>query len=299
MLNVEATPAPAHPHEVLPRLLGDFATREFFEQCYGREPVLCPQSARFARELASVETCRRLITRADVDVMLVRDGRPAHVTRPSLQKAEELFSDGFTWVLRDVDHGDDDLAQFGRCLASELHGSLHLQVYRTPGGHHGFGWHFDPEEVFFIQTVGNKRMRLRRNTQHPHPIAEQMPTFLSPRDEAGPIVEHLLGPGDCLYIPAGYWHAASADEPTVSISAGVRAPSPIDALQLLLRELANDERWRARLPPVGRASPLAEERRLAEWSVALRKLGDHAHRLLADPDFAVRLFAHTGWWRRH
>lgn len=283
---------------MLQRLLGDVSCATFFERHFARAPMLARGAGAWALELAGVETCERLVTEPKVDVMFAREGVPYRGPRPSLDEARRLFADGHTWVLRDVDRGDAALAELGRALASDVHGTLHLQLYRTPAAKFGFGWHFDPEEVFYLQTVGRKRLRLRENTQHPSPLQNAMPTRLTPDAERGAVAEHVLEAGDVLYIPSGWWHAADALEETVSISAGVLAPSRLDALELILAELAADPKWRARLPAMGRASPLAEDERRAAWRSELDALAAEVQRRLGAAELPTRLFAATGWWKQ-
>src|SRR5687767_10097082 len=186
---------------VLEKLLGTTSCAEFFDRHFAAEPLLAKGAARWAVELATRAVCERLIAEPRVDVMLARMGARYTGLRPDATEAARLFAEGFTWVLRDVDRADPALADFGRSLASDVHGSLHLQLYRTPPSTTGFGWHFDPEEVFYVQTHGRKRLRLRENTQHPWPLPDAFSTQLKAEAEATPILEHLLEPGDALYIP--------------------------------------------------------------------------------------------------
>jgi 50S ribosomal protein L16 3-hydroxylase len=282
---------------VLRRLCGDeVGCATFFARHYGRSPVLFRGAADFACELASAEVCERLLLMPEVDVLLAREGRP-RTNRPGLDDARALFAQGFTWVLRDVDRADEALAALGRGLASDLHGTLHLQLYRSPGHRFGFGWHFDPEEVFVFQTLGTKRFQLRENTQHPLPLAGQLPTRLEADAERTPIVEHTLGPGDALYIPSGWWHHAEATEESISISAGVLTPTFVDALQFIAAELARDPRWRQRLPPIGRATLISDGERQEVWSQSLGRLRAELEQRLGSTELPGRLFASTGWWR--
>jgi hypothetical protein len=283
---------------ILDKLLGATSSADFFTRHFASEPLLAPGAANWALDLATPSTCERLLTHPRVDVMFAREGVPHPGPRPDLEAANRLFAAGYTWVLRDVDRGDSALAEFGRSLASDVHGTLHLQLYRTPAARFGFGWHFDPEEVFYIQTVGKKRLRLRRNTQHPWPLQQAMPTHLTADAEPTEVVEYMLAPGDVLYIPSGCWHAADALEPTVSISAGVLAPSPLDALQLVLVELAKEPKWRRRLPAMGRASPSSEDERRTRWRVELDALDAEVHRRLESPELVTHLFASSGWWKQ-
>lgn len=286
---------------VLPRLCGGAeGCAAFFARDFGRAPVHFRGTAAFAVPTATAEICEALLQEPRVDFMLARAGRP-HGGRPGLEESRRLFSQGYTWVLRDVDHGDAGLAELGRALASDLHGTLHLQVYRSPAGAKGFGWHFDPEEVFVFQTHGHKRFLVRENAQHPLPLAEQMPAIagqLSADAERGPISEYLLSPGDCLYLPPGWWHVAQAEEESISISAGVLAPSFVDALAWVTAELARDPRWRRRLPPLGRATGLSDAERAESWSESLAELARELAERLAAPELPGRLYAATGWWRQ-
>jgi 50S ribosomal protein L16 3-hydroxylase len=281
---------------MLTQLLGDVPAQTFFTQHFGVEPLLMRGTAAWAAPLATAAVFERLLEDPRADVLLARDGKP-HERPASLERARALFADGYTWVVRSAERVDADLAEAGRKLASDVHGVLQIQLYRTPAARQGFGWHFDAEEVFYLQGAGRKRFRLRRNTQHPSPLLHAMPEQLSAEHETTPISEHVLEPGDCLYIPSGFWHVADALEETASISIGVLAPCPLDALGLVLRELAADPHWRARLPSIGGASPVPEAERAPLWSRNLEPLQAEVQRRLGAPDFALRLFAQTGWWQ--
>lgn len=281
---------------VLVRLCGGAeGCAAFFADHFGKRPLRFAGTAAFARPALTEAVCEALWSAPDVDAMLARDGRP-WAGRPTIAEARRLFAEGYTWVLRDVDRGDAGLAALGRQLASDVHGTLHLQAYRTPAGGRGFGWHCDPEEVFVVQTEGRKRFLLRENTLHPLPLARAMPTRLSAAHEDTPVQEHLLEPGDCLYIPAGWWHTAEASEPSISLSAGVLAPSLVEVLGKLCAELAREPRWRRRLPPIGRAAPISDGQRLEAWSQSLAELRVELDARLAARDLPAWLYAQTGWW---
>ncbi len=293
-----AAQAPSSLIDVLPRILGEISAAEFFSTYYGRTPLLRRAAAQWVNPIATEQLCERLVRSDQVDFLAVRDGKPFAGKRPQLGEAHELFSTGYTWVMRDAERGDPGLAEFGRALASEIHGSLHLHVYRTPRAHGGFGWHFDPEEVFFFQTAGRKVLRVQENTLHPKPLHDQMPTQLQPSSERTPIDEYILQPGDWLYVPSGFWHSAEALEDSISISVGILAPSYLDALAMVAQQLARDPRWRQRLFPIGRASPMSEAERHRAWSEQLKELGDEVVSRLTSGTSVAKLFAATGWWSR-
>ncbi len=256
--------APSSIIDVLPRILGEISTAEFFSTYYGRTLLLRRAAAQWVNPIATEQLCERLVRSDQVDFLAVRDGKPFAGKRPQL----------------------------------EIHGSLHLHVYRTPRAHGGFGWHFDPEEVFFFQTAGRKVLRVQENTLHPKPLHDQMPTQLQPSSERTPIDEYILQPGDWLYVPSGFWHSAEALEDSISISVGILAPSYLDALAMVAQQLARDPRWRQRLFPIGRASPMSEAERHRAWSEQLKELGDEVVSRLTSGTSVAKLFAATGWWSR-
>src|SRR5947209_3055839 len=134
---------------------------------------------------------------------------------------------------------------------------IDVHVYCTPAGQPGFGWHYDAEDVFVLQTAGRKEWSLRKNTVNPWPLAEALPADMRHEREIMPVLRCTLAAGDWLYIPAGYWHRTRAGEESVSLSVGVLSASALDVYDFLRRQLLSSLRWRQRLPPAGGASPPA------------------------------------------
>src|SRR5204862_57834 len=131
---------------------------------------------------------------------------------------------------------------------------IDVHVYCAPGASPGFGWHYDAEDVFILQTVGSKEWWLRKNTVNPWPLVEALPADMRYPREIMPVLRcHLLA-GDWLYIPAGYWHRTQAGEESISLSVGVLAATAVDVYDFLRREVLASLRWRKRLPVAGRAS---------------------------------------------
>lgn len=106
-----------------------------------------------------------------------------------------------------------------------LPGTVQIQIFVTPGDTHGFGWHYDAEDVFIAQTAGVKDYFFRANTVEPDapfPPAD----FTGVRAETSALQTATLVPGDFLYIPARWWHMAVAREASLSISVGVTPHHP-------------------------------------------------------------------------
>jgi ribosomal protein L16 Arg81 hydroxylase len=188
--------------------------------------------------------------------MVVRNGCLARGVRPrSGEQLQSLLSRGFSVVIRNAEKHDTGLLDLCNAFARELEASTAIQLYATPAGYHSFGWHYDAEEVFVLQTAGTKEYFLRGNTVYPHPVADAMPSDMGYERESGPFLASTLAPGDVLYIPAGMWHMARAIDPALSISVGVFATTGVDLIERIRKGLRRRSLWRQRLPLAG---PLRE-----------------------------------------
>jgi cupin superfamily protein len=107
----------------------------------------------------------------------------------------ELFRDGATIVLQGIHRYWEPVARFVRDLELELGHACQANAYVTPPGSHGLALHADPHDVFVLQAFGRKHWEVHA----------------APREGREPF-EAVLEPGDCLYMPAGTPHAASAQE---------------------------------------------------------------------------------------
>lgn len=123
-------------------------------------------------------------------------------------------------------------AQLGtlRALADEFEREFscaaHLQLFVTPGGSHGFGWHYDLDDVVILQTVGRKEYFFRSNTTGVPDEPTSKLDFERVRRETTPIGTCTLEAGDALYLPRGMWHVARAVHDALSISVGLQRQRP-------------------------------------------------------------------------
>jgi 50S ribosomal protein L16 3-hydroxylase len=279
---------------LLQRLLTDMPVARFLDAHYLRSPLVRRAAAASLQRLATWEKVERLVEATACDVLVVRDGAPWPGGRPSsAHEARELAAQGYTLALRQPDRHDAELAELGRALARELQGTINLHVYATPAGRGGFGWHFDPEEVFIFQVAGAKQYLYRENTLQPAPLEETMGQLPDPARERSPVHECQLEAGDWLYLPGGQWHLARAagDAPALSISVGLMPATPLHVLDFLRTQLVRDPAWRQRLPALGLASPLTDAQKLEAMRELCRQLGAQLERALAEPTFTLRFLA--------
>src|SRR4051812_46074598 len=143
-------------------LLGGRPLAWFMAEHWLRAPLAVPGAAAAQVGRASWDTVERLLGDGECDLLVARDGALRDGGRPGDGgAARALLADGWSLVLRRADRHDAGLADLAAALSEEFHGPINLQVYVTPPGRTSFGWHYDAEEVFIIQTGGAKDYYLR------------------------------------------------------------------------------------------------------------------------------------------
>jgi hypothetical protein len=128
-------------------------------------------------------------------------------------KLVRLFADGSTLVLQALHRVWPPILEFCQRLAAELGHPIQANAYVTPPQNQGFSAHYDVHDVFVLQTEGEKRWLI-------HPPVLESPLRDQPwadrkaqvekRAQEPPLIDAVLRPGDCLYLPRGYLHAATA-----------------------------------------------------------------------------------------
>jgi hypothetical protein len=99
----------------------------------------------------------------------------------------------------------------------------------------GFNVHWDAHEVFVLQLSGRKRWQVFAPTRT-DPLADDIETAEPPK--APPIWEGILGEGDVLYLPRGYWHVAyPLDEPSLHMTWSAQPSTGVEFLQWWIRTL--------------------------------------------------------------
>ena len=208
--------------KILDEWLGEQA-EHFLRHDFGRRPCSRPHTARAALGICgwrNVETM--LCSHADPDVLLVARGREVASAVPrSLDELGFLFARGVGIVVRHAERLHAALRQYCAALAQDVPGEQRVLIFATPRGVHGFGWHYDAEEVFIVQTAGRKDYYFRANTIDPEPRRGAQPDFSRIREETTPLMGCTLLAGDWLYLPRGYWHVAMPMEDSLSISIGI------------------------------------------------------------------------------
>ncbi len=293
-------------------LFGDVPVAKFVGEYLHRLPFALAGSARGACELGTWETVGSLLAEAGEDALAVRGGEWYEGELPrNVAAARALGDEGYTIFVRHAERHQAALAELARAFETTFLGAVNIHVFATPPGAPGFSWHYDAEDVFIIQTAGEKEYSLRKNTVNPWPLEETLPADMRYEREQMPLMRVLLRAGDLLYIPCGWWHKAEAGgkemrgsvpifseqkmgtdpeqkmgrdpEAAISLAVGVMSRSAMDVYDFLRGRLVESLVWRQRLPLVGPASPLAPEELQATYAYLFKQLADDLARTLADP----------------
>ncbi|MDB4957003.1 MAG: Cupin 4 [Myxococcales bacterium] len=208
---------------VLRDWIAPLALEGFLEGYLHRSAWAQPASATAAIPLLDWEILGRVLaaTNPPPDVIVCAQGKKLDLPPPrDLTEMRAYLRIGVGLCMRHTQRCDAILGRVAAGFERDLPGSVQVQIFVTPGGTHGFGWHYDIEDVFIAQTVGIKDYYFRENT------VEKLAPF-PPRDffgfqaETAPLQTATLVPGDFLYIPSKWWHMAVCREDALSISVGV------------------------------------------------------------------------------
>ena len=238
---------------------------------------------------------------------LVRDGRPldpARYTRPTTLGGRAVtgaadaglvwkeFSAGATIVLQSLQRTWPAVAVFCRDVELELTHPVQANAYVTPPAARGLSVHHDTHDVFVLQVAGAKQWAV-------HPPVVELPLRSQPwkaslGPPADPLLDVELRPGDSMYVPRGFPHAARAqDGVSVHLTIGVLAWTGDDVARELVRR-AEDHLPLRRPLPVGFAGD--EDAATAAVAGAVAELRDWLEAV--DPKEVARALTRRFWSSR-
>jgi 50S ribosomal protein L16 3-hydroxylase len=270
-----SAPAPDLPCD----LLGGLSPAQFMRRYWQKKPLLIRNaipgftpllSRQQLFDMAADEAVEsRLIVRKPQGWTL----RQGPLTRPQLPPLRQA---GWTLLVQGVDQHLDaahELLQRFRFVPDARLDDLMISWASDAGG---VGPHFDSYDVFLLQATGQRRWRIGRQKD----LSLQPDVPLKILSHFEPEEEHVLNPGDMLYLPPRWAHdgdAVGGDCSTYSI--GFRAPQrgglAGELLQRMADELDDDTLFRDPGQPAT-ATPAAMPAALEAFAV------DALQRLLAE-----------------
>lgn len=255
------------------------STDEFAQDFWSREPHLSTIAERSSAaipgdrndfaDLFSLSAVDELLSQRGLRTPFIRIAKDGAVTPSSRytrsggtgaqvtdqvadDRVLELFLDGHTIVLQGLHRMWPPLIDFAGALASDLGHPVQVNAYVTPASSQGFSAHYDLHDVFVLQIAGEKRWRIHepviRDPLRDQPWAGRRAEVAARAAEA-PLIDAVLRPGDALYLPRGYLHAAEAlGEVSCHLTIGVHPVTRHHLLESLLAIVATEPELRGSLP---------------------------------------------------
>lgn len=247
------------------------APDEFAARYWGVRPLLSPAAELPGpfTDLLDLDAVDELLSRRGLRTPFLRIAKDGDVVEPrqftrsggaGAEIADQVaddrvlaqFLDGSTLVLQGLHRIWPALIDFGGQLTSDLGSPVQINAYVTPAANQGFAPHWDVHDVFVLQVAGEKRWRI-----HPPvldaPLRDQPWTDHRAAVEraaaAEPLIDTVLRPGDALYLPRGWLHAAQAlGQTSAHLTVGVHPVTRRSLVDALVRLLDDDPELRSSLP---------------------------------------------------
>lgn len=266
---------------VLETRLIDIGHEKFASDVWGRTALLTRGASDFS-DLFSANAVDELVSRRGLRTPFLRVAKggstlpdssftsPAGVGATISDQLDDTelwrkFADGATLVLQALHRTWGPVSSFSSQLSTELGHPVQANAYITPPQNRGFDDHYDVHDVFVMQIEGTKRWMIHEPV-HVDPLRSQPWTerrsAVAEAAQRTAFIDTVLEPGDVLYLPRGWLHAAQAQgKVSIHLTLGVhnwtRHALAEHLAQAALAVLGDDPEMRRSLP-VGVDGPEAE-----------------------------------------
>lgn len=257
---------------VLETRLINIGRERFAGEIWGRTALLTRSASDFS-DLFSAEAVDELISRRGLRTPFLRVAKggttfpdssftsPAGVGATIGDQLDDTalwrkFADGATLVLQALHRTWEPVSDFSSRLSTELGHPVQANAYITPPQNRGFDDHYDVHDVFVLQIEGTKRWIIHEPV-HPDPLRDQPWTdrrsAVAEAAKGEAYIDTVLEPGDALYLPRGWLHAAQAQGEvslhlTLGIHSWTRYALAEELAQAALAALGDDPEMRRTLP---------------------------------------------------
>ncbi|GAA6143623.1 cupin domain-containing protein [Hydrogenophaga sp. 5NK40-0174] len=206
-----------------------------------KKPLLIRQAVPGFQPLLDRQALFALAGQEGVESRLIVHGEKGWTLRhgPFQRRAfPPLSKAGWTMLVQGVDLHHDGvhaLMQQFRFVPDARLDDIMIS-WASAGG--GVGPHFDSYDVFLLQASGRRRWRIGRNKDKS--LQEGVPLRILSNFE--PEEEHLLEPGDMLYLPPGWAHdgVAEPEGDCMTYSVGFRVPQRGGLAGELMHRMADE-----------------------------------------------------------
>ncbi|MGR0160691.1 cupin domain-containing protein [Paenarthrobacter nitroguajacolicus] len=257
---------------VLETRLIDISQEKFASDVWGRTALLTRGAGDFS-DLFSADAVDELVSRRGLRTPFLRVAKggstlpessytsPAGVGATISDQLDDTalwrkFGDGATLVLQALHRTWEPVSSFSTKLSAELGHPVQANAYITPPQNRGFDDHYDVHDVFVLQIEGTKRWIIHEPV-HVDPLRSQPWTdrrsAVEEAAQGAAYIDTVLEPGDVLYLPRGWLHAAQAQgKVSIHLTLGVhnwtRHALAEQLAQAALSALCDDPGMRRSLP---------------------------------------------------
>ncbi|MBQ4836705.1 cupin domain-containing protein [Pseudoalteromonas luteoviolacea] len=220
--------------------INNMTQEAFLSQYWQKKPLLIKGGFKDFQDPLSAEELAGLAMEDSIESRLITnhdENWQAH--HGPFENFEKLTDTNSTLLVQAVDHWHPPAAQLlvpFRFIPNWRIDDL-MVSFSTPNG--GVGPHLDQYDVFIIQGEGKRHWRVGM----PNPNLKQFTKdkALLQVEQFEAVIDHILEPGDILYIPPGCPHEGYAVENALNYSVGFRAPDQKDFISSFADHVIDEE----------------------------------------------------------
>jgi ribosomal protein L16 Arg81 hydroxylase len=256
------------------RLIQPISPDDFFAEYWEKKPLLIQRhDPGYYQSLISYQDMENYISRTDARypaIKLVKKGAtyfdafyPPEFYTVNVKHGADVFAGmvdtdkviaayraGSSVALPELHLSWDPLGALCATLEKYFDHAVRVNAYITPGNSKGFAPHYDTHEVIVLQIGGKKCWRVYEPPFLLPLVAQKFNpnNYITPQQ---PLLEVILEPGDLLYLPRGYVHAAATTPDSFSAHAtiGITPYTWMELAAQMFMSCMESPRFRRALPP--------------------------------------------------
>lgn len=212
--------------------LGSLSASSFLEEHWQKIPLLMRQGFPNFKSPLSANELAGLALEQDVEsrIILENGATPWELRHGPFSEHDfaSLPDTHWTLLVQAVDHRVPEIHQILEQFSFLPSWRLDDIMISYAADQGSVGAHYDAYDVFLIQAQGRRRWQIGSVYDESSPKVKNTDLHILSDFEA--LEEHVLEPGDILYLPPGVGHHGVAEGECITISVGFRAPSHRDIL---------------------------------------------------------------------
>ncbi|MDA1309188.1 MAG: cupin domain-containing protein [Proteobacteria bacterium] len=239
------------------RLIGPIGVERFEAEYFGQKPLHLKQCFAPATGLESLEQWSEALRGQKVSG---REHRGFVAIDPGADTAQGItpdlaarLRDGGPLIIDGINKINPAVQALALALARGLGSFVGVNAYISPHRKDALDLHHDDHDVIVLQLHGSKLWtlgsRLVRGVASSKFFQVDQAAAKSQAIEKDHFKTLETGAGDLLYLPRGLYHRATSNGPTsIHLSFGVRRPTGLDFVDLMMQRLIADTKTREYAP---------------------------------------------------